>query len=315
MKPSGCMQCPRQCGCNREETIGFCTQSNTFRIARAAPHFWEEPAISGRSGSGTIFFCGCNLRCCYCQNSALLDAKAGIAVTPMQLMALMLSLQDAGVHNINLVTASHYTEQLIPLLQAVRSHGLEIPVVWNSSAYESVESLRLLDGLVNIYLPDFKYSSKTTAADYSHAPDYPDAALHAIEEMLRQVGPPQYDENGLMIKGVQIRHLVLPGHAMESRRALWMLQNRFGNTFGISIMNQYTPMPQTAGHPKLSRTVSEKEYDSVIRYALQIGLDRALIQEQSAASQSFIPDFTLSEEKLEEVSEKYKKTLANCKKI
>ncbi len=315
IKSSGCMQCPRKCGCNREQTIGFCAQRNQFRIARAAPHFWEEPAISGCNGSGTIFFCGCNLRCCFCQNSAILGAEAGIDITPMQLMALMLELQSAGVHNINLVTASHYTEQLIPLLKTIKSNGLTIPIVWNSSAYESAATLRLLNGLVDIYLPDFKYSSKTTAAEYSHAPDYPDIALDAIEEMLRQVGAPQYDTNGLMKRGVQIRHLVLPGHAMESRRALWMLQNRFGNTFGISIMNQYTPLPQTAEHPKLSRTVSEKEYDSVIRYAMQIGLDRALIQEASAASEDFIPDFALSKENLEKVSEKHKIALANCKKI
>ncbi len=292
-----CSACPRHCNVPRtEQVIGYCGQSDTIRIARAAPHYWEEPFLSGENGSGTIFFCGCNLRCCYCQNSVLLKQDIGRAVTLHECKALMIYLQDQGVHNINLVTATHFTEQLVPILRELRSGALHIPVVWNSSAYESVETLRLLDGLVDIYLPDYKYSDSKLAAAYSHAPDYPEIALAAIDEMLRQVGTQQFDANGMMLKGVQVRHLVLPNHTKESRQALYRLRQVFGDRIGLSIMNQYTPMPTMAEHPLLSRKVTQKEYDTVIRYALQIGWQHALTQEGEAASESFIPDFESVEE-------------------
>lgn len=295
-----CNICPRRCNADRVHTsVGYCGQSNTIHIARVAPHYWEEPFLSGQKGSGTIFFCGCNLRCCYCQNSVLLQENIGRAVTPEECKAMMLYLQREGVHNINLVTATHFTEQLVPVLRELRCGALQIPIVWNSSGYESIETLRLLEGLVDIYLPDYKYSSSALADAYSHAADYPTVALNAIEEMLRQVGSPQFNAQGIMTAGVHVRHLVLPHHAKESRQALYLLRQQFGDRIGLSIMNQYTPMPTMAAHPLLSRKITEKEYETVIRYSLQIGWQNALIQEGEAASESFIPDFSLTDEFME----------------
>lgn len=222
---------------------------------------------------------------------------------------MILYLQREGVHNINLVTATHFTEQLVPILQELRSGALQIPVVWNSSGYESIETLRLLEGLVDIYLPDYKYSSATLADSYSNAPDYPTVALAAIEEMLRQVGTPQLNAQGLMTAGVHVRHLVLPHHAKESRQALYRLRQRFGDRIGLSIMSQYTPMPAMATHPLLARKITEKEYESVIRYSLQIGWQNALTQEGEAASESFIPDFSLTDEFIEMIQKQSQKAL------
>ncbi len=296
-KFKGCNVCPRHCGIDRSNTNrGYCGQTDTIRIARVAPHYWEEPFLSGEKGSGTIFFCGCNLRCCYCQNNILLEDNTGRAVTADDCKAMMLYLQKEGVHNINLVTATQFTEQLVPILGELRDGALQIPVVWNSSGYESVETLRLLEGLVDIYLPDYKYSCAELAKAYSNAPDYPEIALAAIGEMLRQVGTPQFDAHGMMTKGIQVRHLVLPHHAKESRQALYRLRQAFGDRIGLSIMSQYTPMPAVAEHPLLSRKITQKEYDTVTRYALQIGWQNALTQEGEAASESFIPEFSLTDD-------------------
>ncbi len=293
METTICRDCPRACGICRDAAHGVCGQSNALRIARAAPHYWEEPAISGTNGSGTIFFSGCNLRCIFCQNAEIASEGVGTEVSPSLLVEIMLRLQARGVHNINLVTPTHYTRHLIPVLQAAKAAGLTIPIVWNSSAYESPEMLRKLEGLVDIYLPDFKYLREKTAAEYSKAPDYPHVAKAAIAEMYRQVGAPQFDaQTGLMTKGVQIRHLVLPAHAQEAREILWYLHEIYGTEIGISIMNQYTPMPKVAEHPVLSRKVTPHEYETVVRYAEQIGFCNALIQEGEAASESFIPPFS-----------------------
>lgn len=288
-----CTQCPRKCGINRTEQRGYCGESETIRIARAAPHMWEEPPISGENGSGTIFFSGCSLRCIFCQNHEIAVSHLGYDITPEQLTDTMLRLQADGVHNINLVTPSHYTLQLVPVLKQARSRGVTVPFVWNSSGYESVSALRQLDGLIDIYLPDFKYINPETAKEYSNAPDYPNAAKTALAEMVRQCGAPQLDaQTGLMTRGVQVRHLVLPGHAQESRQILWYLYQTYGNGIGYSIMNQYTPMPQMQGHPLLSRKVTAQEYDNVVRYAKQIGIENAFTQEGEAASESFIPEFS-----------------------
>ena len=288
-----CTQCLRKCGINRTEQRGYCGESETIRIARAAPHMWEEPPISGENGSGTIFFSGCSLRCIFCQNHEIAVSHLGYDITPEQLTDTMLRLQADGVHNINLVTPSHYTLQLVPVLEHARSRGVTVPFVWNSSGYESVSALRQLDGLIDIYLPDFKYINPETAKEYSNAPDYPNAAKTALAEMVRQCGAPQLDaQTGLMTRGVQVRHLVLPGHAQESRQILWYLYQTYGNGIGYSIMNQYTPMPQMQGHPLLSRKVTAQEYDNVVRYAKQIGIENAFTQEGEAASESFIPEFS-----------------------
>lgn len=290
--PQKCDLCPRHCQVDRTQRRGYCGESRTLRIARAAPHYWEEPAISGTRGSGTVFFSGCSLRCVFCQNHEIAVSHIGRDVTPEELVGIMLSLQEEGVHNINLVTPSHFTAQLVPVLRSVRERGLQIPIVWNSGGYESVSALQMLEGLVDIYLPDFKYLSPQTAAEYSNAPDYPQTAKAALAEMVRQQPDQIFDENGLMRRGVQVRHLVLPGHAQESRQVLWYLHRTYGDAIGVSIMNQYTPMPQVRDDPLLSRRVTAHEYASVVRYAEQIGLTHALIQEGEAASESFIPEFS-----------------------
>lgn len=285
--------CPRKCGIDRTKQRGFCGESNGFRIARAAPHLWEEPPISGKNGSGTIFFSGCNLRCIFCQNHEIAVSHRGYDISPDELIDTMLRLQSEGVHNINLVTPSHFTAQLVPVLKQARQKGLIIPFVWNSGGYESVEALKLLDGLIDIYLPDFKYLNPKTAKEYSNAPDYPETAKAALAEMVRQAGAPQIDaETGLMKCGVQVRHLVLPAHAQESRQVLWYLFQTYGNGIGYSIMNQYTPMPQMKTHPVLSRKVTAQEYENVVRYAKQIGIENAFTQEGEAACESFIPEFS-----------------------
>lgn len=292
MKMDLCSRCPRSCGIDRAQHSGYCGESAVIRIARAAPHFWEEPPISGTNGSGTIFFSGCNLRCIYCQNAEIALGKKGRAVTPEELSEIMLKMQMKGLHNINLVTPTHYAAELIPVLKQAKSAGLKIPVVWNSSAYESVETLCMLEGIVDIYLPDFKYIRPDTAEAYSRAADYPEIAQQALNEMVRQNPEIKYDkETGLMRRGVQIRHMVLPGHAQESREILWYLFRRYGNSVGYSIMNQYTPMPAMKNHKLLSRRVTDHEYLTVIRYAEQIGIRNAFIQEGETASESFIPGF------------------------
>lgn len=288
-----CNRCPRRCGADRAHHAGFCGETAQVRIARAAPHFWEEPPISGRNGSGTIFFSGCSLRCIYCQNHEIAIGRVGRAVSADELAEIMLQFQRDGIHNVNLVTPSHYTAELIPVLRQAKRAGLTIPVLWNSSGYESPEMLRLLDGLVDIYLPDFKYLRPETAAAYSRAPDYPKTAKAALAEMVRQQPVQVIDpQTGLMQRGVQIRHMVLPGHAQESREILWYLFQQYGNSVGYSIMNQYTPMPAVRDDPLLSRRVTPHEYDTVVRYAEQIGIRNAFTQEGEAASESFIPDFS-----------------------
>ena len=286
-----CRDCPRHCGADRSVQRGYCGESEIIRIARAAPHMWEEPPISGTNGSGTVFFSGCSLRCIYCQNHEIAVSHMGYAVTPEDLLRIFFDLERQGVHNINLVTASHFTAHLVPVLRKARADGLRIPFVWNSSGYELTDTLRMLDGLIDIYLPDFKYLNPETAAEYSNAPDYPDIAKTALAEMVRQCGTPQI-ETGLMTRGVQVRHLVLPGHAQESRQVLWYLYQTYGNSIGYSIMNQYTPMPQMKDHPLLSRRVTEQEYANVVRYAEQIGIENAFTQEGEAACESFIPEFS-----------------------
>ena len=293
MEGTNCVLCPRHCGVDRSVQYGFCGESEEIRIARAAPHMWEEPPISGKNGSGTIFFSGCNLRCIYCQNHEIAVSHLGYPVSADQLLRIFFDLQAQGVHNINLVTAGHFVKELLPVLKKAKGEGLQIPILWNSSGYESAETIRMLEGFIDIYLPDFKYINPKTAKEYSNAPDYPEIAKQSLAEMVRQAGAPQIDkETGLMTRGVQVRHLVLPGHAQESRQILWYLCQTYGNGIGYSIMNQYTPMPQMKDHPLLSRRVTAQEYENVIRYAEQIGIENAYTQEGEAACESFIPEFS-----------------------
>lgn len=286
---SNCMLCPRRCGIDRRLRPGFCAVGEEILVARAAPHFGEEPVISGSRGSGTVFFAGCNLKCVFCQNHAISRGNSGKALTVAQLSDLFLSLQDQGVHNINLVTGSHYSEAIARALEGAQ---LRIPVVWNSSAYESVEQLRRLEGLVQIYLPDYKYADCALAKRFSVAEDYPAVALAAIREMYRQRGPFQVDEEGLLRSGVLIRHLILPGHAENSLRVMDAIEDHL-DPKGIlfSLMSQYTPMPGLEAFPELQRTVTAEEYERCLSYFEFSAMEYGFCQEPTSATEEMIPAF------------------------
>ncbi len=298
-----CKQCPRACGTDRSHGVGFCGADDRIRLARAAIHPWEEPCISGERGSGTVFFVGCNLRCVYCQNRVISrHGGAGTAVTEEELESVMLSLQSEGAANINLVTPTPYAMQLVPILRSVRPK-LRIPVVYNCGGYESVETLRALDGLVDIYLPDFKYYSSHLSELYSDASDYSAVALDALAEMLRQTGAPVMGEDGLLKRGVLVRHLVLPGCREDSVSVLELLKERFGDrAFLLSLMSQYTPSFCDGAAPKnLRRRVTSFEYQRVLEAVERLGFE-GYLQERGSAVRDYTPDF----ERDETVAEKLK---------
>ncbi len=296
---SDCILCPRKCHVDRlHGQIGYCGQTAELRAARAALHYWEEPCISGTEGSGTVFFSGCNLRCVFCQNHNIAIGKAGLVLTPDRLRDIFLELQDKGANNINLVTPTHFIPQIAYALEAARNHGLHIPVVYNTGSYEEVSSLRLLDGLVDIYLPDLKYYSSELSLAFSNARDYFEKATAAIAEMYRQVGTPilcgtkdTSDKPLLLKRGMIVRHLVLPGQTKDSKKILRYLHETYKNDIYVSIMNQYTPLPHVAHIPELYRKVTEEEYTKVLTFAERIGIENGFIQEGEAASDSFIPEF------------------------
>lgn len=291
-----CILCPRNCGINRDSgDKGFCGENSTIRIARAALHFWEEPVISGAKGSGAVFFTGCNLKCIFCQNASIAASEVGKEVSVETLAEIFLKLQTEGANNINLVTASHYVSQVAECICMAKKHGLTIPIVYNTSSYEKPETLRLLDGLVDIYLPDFKYMDAKLAKAYSKAEDYPEIAKAAIEEMYRQAGKPVFDaDTGLMRKGVIVRHLVMPRAVGNAKAVIDYLYESYGDNIYISLMNQYTPMKEFAEYPELNRKVTKREYEKVIQYALDKGIENAFIQEGETAKESFIPAFDLT---------------------
>ena len=287
-----CNLCPRECNVDRGlGKIGFCKVPNPIKVARAALHFWEEPCISGEEGSGTVFFSGCNLRCVYCQNRKIAEGVFGKEVTVERLVAIFLELQEKGANNINLVTPSHYVLQIVKALKMAKEQGLTVPIVYNSSAYEKVEVLRLLEGLVDVYLPDFKYMDAMLSKKYSNAKDYPDVAKAALKEMVRQVGEPKFDERGILINGVVVRHLVLPGYTKESKSVIQYLYETYGNHIYISILSQFTPLKGLEEYPELNRKLREEEYNEVVDYAIEIGVENGFIQEGDVAEESFIPDF------------------------
>jgi len=306
-----CRLCPRNCGIDRTTGhTGYCKQTNTIRAARAALHYWEEPILSGSNGSGAVFFSGCNLKCIFCQNHNIAIGECGKEISVDRLSSIFLELQDKGAHNINLVTGAPYISHITEALVSAKSNGLNIPIIYNSSGYESVTALKMLDGLIDIYLPDMKYYSSELSSKYSNAPDYFDRAADAISEMVRQVGEPiiepaetstepnnkkATDYNGdplmLMKKGVIVRHLLLPGQTKDSKKILRYLYETYGPKIYISIMNQYTPLPQVANIPELNRRVSNEEYDRVVNFALRLGIENAFIQDGETAKESFIPAF------------------------
>ncbi len=287
-----CRVCPRNCSVDRlSDQKGFCRAGAEIILARAALHMWEEPCISGKEGSGAVFFSGCSLGCKFCQNGQISRGQTGKKVTADRLADIFLELQQQKANNINLVTAGHFLPQVAEAIEKSRNRGLQIPVVYNSSGYEKSEMLKLLEGLVDIYLPDFKYMDPELAEKYSYARDYPEVAREALKEMVRQTGTPEFDRQGIMKKGVIVRHLLLPGHVKDSRRVLEYLLSTYGKEIYISLMNQYTPMPAMKDDPRLSRKVTDREYQRLIDYGIQLGLENGFIQEGETAKESFIPEF------------------------
>lgn len=288
-----CNLCPR--GCNVDRSIGkkgYCGESQAIRVARTSLHQWEEPCITGEYGSGTVFFSGCALKCIFCQNYNIADSSIGKEVSIEELTDAMLRLQENKASNINLVTAGHFTDGLVSAIHQAKEKGLTIPIVYNSSAYEKIESLQKLEGLIDVYLPDCKFYDPQIAERYAKAPDYFEVASAAIAEMVRQVGTPCFDEEtGNMMKGVIVRHLILPGHTLDSKKIMEYLHHTYGNRIYLSIMNQYTPIREFSEHPNLNRRVTKREYEKVIDYALSLGIERAFIQEGKTAEKSFIPTF------------------------
>ena len=285
-----CMLCPRKCGVNRYKEKGFCGATNKIKLAYYSLHMWEEPIISGDNGSGTIFFSNCNLRCLYCQNKKISIDGYGKLITNKRLGEIILELQEKGAHNINLVTPTHYVPNIISVLKKIKNKELKIPVVYNTSSYESIGTIMACRNLVDIYLADLRYFDDKLGEKYSLCSNYFETATMAIDEMYRQVGKYELDENGLLKKGLVVRVLIIPGHIDDSKKIIEYLYKTYGDDIFISIMNQYTPV-NTCKYSNLNRKVTDEEYDSVVDYALSLGVNNAFIQEGDAAEESFIPQF------------------------
>ncbi len=289
-----CCLCPRECNADRINGYrGHCKMTSELMVARAALHMWEEPCITGEEGSGTVFFSGCSLGCVYCQNYHIAQGQTGKIISTERLAEIFLELQEKKANNINLVTPGHYIPQIIEALQRAKKLGLRIPIVYNSSSYEKVEALQLLEGYIDIYLPDLKYMDREPARLYSSCDDYFEYAREAISEMVRQAGPPRFDSRGMMQRGVIVRHLMLPGYLADSKNILKYLYDTYGDTIYISILNQYTPLSQVEDYPAINRRISDEEYEELVDYALEIGVENGFIQEGETAEESFIPEFNL----------------------
>ena len=287
-----CTLCPRECKVNRLEGMrGYCGMDSRIRAARAALHMWEEPCISGKKGSGAVFFSGCGLRCCFCQNRDIAIGDNGKEITLSRLADIFLELEQKGAANLNLVTGAHYVPQIISALEIAKEKGFGLPVVYNSSGYEKVETLQMLNGYVDVYLPDMKYADEKLAASFSHAEDYPRRAGAAIAEMVRQTGACQFEQEGYIRKGTIVRHLILPGHTKNSLAVLEYLHKTYGNDIFISVMNQYTPVWKQEKYPELNRKVTRREYEKVLNCAIKLGIENGYFQEGETAKESFIPKF------------------------
>lgn len=283
-----CKLCPRACGVDRSNKKGFCKMGAEPKVARASLHFWEEPCISGVKGSGTVFFSGCQLGCVFCQNETISHLGDGLEISAKRLSEIFLELQQKGANNINLVSPTQFVPDVVMALDTAKRDGLSIPVVYNSGGYESVDTLKMLDGLVDIYLPDFKYMSKDLAKKYSYAKNYPDVAKCAIAEMYSQVGKNRFSDD-LLKRGMIVRHLVLPGCVEDSKKVIKYLYETYGDNIWLSIMNQYTPK---SGLPdELSRKLYDAEYEEILDFAEDLGINNAFIQEGGTADESFIPPF------------------------
>ena len=291
-KYENCLLCPRKCGINRAAgQTGVCGVSAEIRVARAALHYWEEPCISGEKGSGAVFFSGCSLHCVFCQNREISDGKAGKVISKERLSDIFMELADKGANNINLVTPGQYIPDIVWAVNDAKSRGMKLPIIYNTSGYENVTELKLLEGIVDVYLPDFKYMDSTLSARYSRAKDYPSVAKQALSEMVRQQPDVVIDDaTGLIQKGVIVRQLLLPGHVNDAKAVLKYLYDTYHDHVYISMMSQFTPIA-LEDYPEINRTVTKREYERLVNYALEIGITNAFIQEGDVAKDSFIPAF------------------------
>lgn len=291
-KYENCLLCPRKCGINRRTgQTGVCGVSSEIKVARAALHYWEEPCISGKKGSGAVFFSGCSLHCVFCQNREISDGKAGKVISKERLSDIFIELAGKGANNINLVTPGQYIPDIVWAVNDAKSRGMKLPIIYNTSGYENVTELKLLEGIVDVYLPDFKYMDSTLSAMYSRAKDYPSVAKQALSEMVRQQPEVVIDDaTGLIQKGVIVRQLLLPGHVNDAKAVLKYLYDTYRDHVYISMMSQFTPIA-LKDYPEINRTVTKREYERLVNYALEIGITNAFIQEGDVAKDSFIPAF------------------------
>lgn len=287
-----CKLCKRNCGVNRlKGEKGYCKAALDIKVARAALHHWEEPCISGKNGSGTIFFSNCNLNCVFCQNHQISQENIGKTISIEKLSCLFLEQQERGAHNINLVTPTHYIPQIIASLEIAKDNGLELPILFNTNSYINVNALKLLDGYIDVYLPDLKYFNDKYAIKYSNAPGYFKQATAAIKEMFSQVGEPSFNKDGIITKGVIIRHLMLPGLLFDSKKIVDYVHSIYGNSVYISLMNQYTPLFNSNKYDEINKPLNPLHYDSLIDYCLNIGIKNGFIQESGTSSEKFVPEF------------------------
>ena len=292
-----CELCPRNCKVNREVgQTGVCGVSSNLKVARAALHFWEETCISGTKGSGAVFFSGCAMHCVFCQNREIAQGVSGKEISRERLAEIFLELQEKGANNINLVTPGQYVPHIRWAVEQARKHGLKLPIVYNTSSYEKVDTLKQLEGIVDVYLPDFKYWSPELAKKYSSAADYPEVAKAAIAEMVRQQPEMEfvYDQEqdvDLVKKGVIVRQLLLPGQLKDAKQIVKYLHDTYGESIYLSLMSQYTPLAHVEKYPELNRKVDSRTYDKYVDYAIEIGVENGYIQEEDVAEESFIPAF------------------------
>ena len=291
-KYENCLLCPRKCGINRRTgQTGVCGVSSEIKVARAALHYWEEPCISGKRGSGAVFFSGCSLHCVFCQKREISDGKEGKVISKERLSDIFMELAGKGANNINLVTPGQYIPDIVWAVNDAKSRGMKLPIIYNTSGYENVTELKLLEGIVDVYLPDFKYMDSTLSARYSRAKDYPSVAKQALSEMVRQQPDVVIDDaTGLIQKGVIVRQLLLPGHVNDAKAVLKYLYDTYHDHVYISMMSQFTPIA-LKDYPEINRTVTKREYERLVNYALEIGITNAFIQEGDVAKDSFIPAF------------------------
>lgn len=289
-----CNLCPRNCSIDRTVgKLGFCNSNSNIKVSKVSKHYWEEPCISGSKGSGTVFFSNCNLKCVFCQNHQISHNGVGKEISIERLSEIFLEQQGSGVHNINLVTPTHYIPQIIEAIKLAKDNGLKLPIVYNSNGYENVDAIRKLRGYIDIYLPDLKYFNDKYAIKYSNAKNYFNSAISVIEEMFNQVGEPTFDNDGMMKNGVIIRHLMLPGLLFDSKKIVDYIFKTYNHKVYLSLMNQYTPVYNCSKFEELTKPLNPKHYDALISHCLELGYKNAFIQEEGTAKESFIPNFDL----------------------